>query len=171
MDELEFYDGSYSGAQIDAAIRKVIEADSAPDATHTDALITSAGVANGISSAVKLQQTVYSNSRRISLNTGEEREIDLDSGRSWTDYNYLIFVVDGGDGGKRAGVILPRTILPYGVWWPVSYRTGSTVVNGAVRVNRVAIPNTSNPTQYYDNKLAITVTFDTPYLAMIFGGV
>lgn len=43
MNELEFYDGAYTGQQIDSAIGKVVNADSTPTANSTN-MITSGGV-------------------------------------------------------------------------------------------------------------------------------
>lgn len=49
FSEIEAYYGPYAVEDLDAAIAAVQNADDTPDATHTDALITSAGVANAIS--------------------------------------------------------------------------------------------------------------------------
>ena len=48
MDEIFYYDGEYTGEEIDEAVGAALNPDSTPDATHTSNLITSAAVANQI---------------------------------------------------------------------------------------------------------------------------
>ena len=48
FSEIEAYYGPYAVEDLDAAIAAVQNADETPDASHTNALITSAGVANAI---------------------------------------------------------------------------------------------------------------------------
>lgn len=51
LSELFFYDGEYTGEEIDEAVGAALNPDTAPDATHTTSLITSAAVA-GIKNSV-----------------------------------------------------------------------------------------------------------------------
>ena len=48
FSEIEAYYGPYAVEELDAVIAAVQNPDSTPDATHTDALITSAAVANAL---------------------------------------------------------------------------------------------------------------------------
>ena len=60
MAEIELYAGSFTGAQIDSAISKVLNPDSSPDASHTGELITSAGVAGALATAYPILSDAFS---------------------------------------------------------------------------------------------------------------
>ena len=60
FSEIEAYYGPYAVEDLDAAIAVVQNADETPDASHTNALISSAGVANAISAAIAAKLPEYS---------------------------------------------------------------------------------------------------------------
>ena len=172
MSELEFYDGSYSGAEIDAAVAKVRTPDTAPDATHTDALISSAAVAEGISAVstpMKVQTAIYNTA--VAMTSGTAMTVMLKSGRKWTDYNYVVLLLaTGAENGSRASATIPRSFISFNTWWPLTTVSGNALVQGAVRVGRIQIPDTS-PAQYYDDRLSITVNMESPFLRLINGAM
>lgn len=48
INDIELYNGAHSGEDVDYAVSLALNPDTAPDATHEDALISSAAVANAL---------------------------------------------------------------------------------------------------------------------------
>lgn len=67
MNESEFYDGAYTGQQIDSAVGKVVNADATPTLNSTN-MVTSGGVKSALNNLINIQI------KRYTLESGKQAE-------------------------------------------------------------------------------------------------
>ena len=70
MDEIFYYDGEFTGEEIDEAVGAALYPDSTPDATHTSNLITSAAVAGVQGSIASISITGTTNNTGSTIAAG-----------------------------------------------------------------------------------------------------
>ena len=70
MDEIFYYDGEFTGEEIDEAVGAALNPDSTPDSTHTSNLITSAAVAGVQGSIASISITGTTNNTGATIASG-----------------------------------------------------------------------------------------------------
>ena len=91
FSEIEPYYGPLAVEDLDAAVAAVQNADSTPDATHENALITSAGVANALGAMIK----------NFTLNAGET--LTITTPQNSNGLYAMLVATSGGSGGTHNG--------------------------------------------------------------------
>ena len=136
MSELEFYDGAYTGAQIDSAIAKVVNADTTP-AAGSPALITSGAVKNAITNTEKASPFTFSSG----LSGTAKVYFSAGAATVYITTN-SISLANGGVVGTLATGIRPITTYAFGI---IADTNSGKPVNGVVWIK-----NTGNVYYYGD---------------------
>ena len=113
LSEIYFYDGEYTGPEIDEAVGAALYPDSTPDATHTNALITSAAVAGVMGGMASISITGTTNDTGATIPAGTYfyvsgtlcvAKTDIANGATLTSGTNYEAVTAGGLNALRAAI-------------------------------------------------------------------